>query len=79
MPVSVNAVPVPPTVTELASDALSAPLATPSVSTRLSSAKVLPSSRSAPVNTSKLALFGVIVSVCGNCKIAGAVAVPLLA
>ena len=69
---------VPATVTEFALDALSMPLATFSVSTRLSSPPVLPSSRSAPVNNSALALSGVIVKVLGSAVMAGAVAVPLL-
>ena len=74
----VRAVSSPATVTPPASAALITPLATLSVSTRLSSPAALPSSRSAPVNTSALALSGVIVNVCGSCTIAGAVAVPLL-
>ena len=78
MPVKVRAVAVPATATPPPVVALSVPVPTPSVSTRLSSPAVLPSSRSAPVKTSKLALSGDIVSICGNCKITGAVAVPLL-
>jgi hypothetical protein len=78
VPVSVRAVSVPPTVTEFALDALSTPLATPSVSTSDSSALPLPASRSAPVKTKALAVSAVTVTACGKAAIAGEVAVPLL-
>lgn len=78
VPLKVRAVAVPPTVTEPPELALSVPLLTPRVSTRSSSPAVLPSSRSAPVITSKLALSGVIIKLLGSALITGAVAVPLL-
>ena len=77
MPVNVRAKAVPLTVTELASDALSTPLTTLSVSTSDSPSLPLPASRSAPVNTKALAVPAVIVTVCGKATMSGAVAVPL--